>query len=206
MLSDTDKVSCNIKKHKFDNKQRLYVFAILAIINTLVNMDHGTIPAASNEIKKDLKINEAQLGTFGSLVYFGNLLGALLLTRLIDVIDRKVLTIVTTIISAILIYSFTKVSFLWFLLINRILVGIVQIFITIYFPVWIDQFGPKNWKITMMSIFTVSSPLGVMFGYMLTMSVKLNLDVRLIFNLKVESFLYYTSNSSYCCCSFDCFA
>jgi hypothetical protein len=38
-------------------------------------MDHGTIPAATSEIKNDLNINDDILGIFGSLVYLGNLLG-----------------------------------------------------------------------------------------------------------------------------------
>ncbi len=38
-------------------------------------MDHGTIPASTAEIKKDLDIGDGSLGVFGSLVYLGNILG-----------------------------------------------------------------------------------------------------------------------------------
>ncbi len=196
--SISEKNASLIITHKFETKQRIYVFTILTIINTLVNMDHGTIPASSNEIKRDLKINESHLGVFGSLVYLGNLIGALCLTRLIDMINRKLLIIVTTIISAILIFSFTKINYIYYLLLNRVLVGIVQIFITIYFPVWIDQYGPKKWKTIMMSIFNVTSPLGVMFGYILTMTVKQHLDVSKLFYILVESILFNSSNITSC--------
>ena len=178
MEKDKKTISEKFEKIKLCSKQRVLLFVLLSLLNIVINMDHGTIPAASNEIKKDLKINETALGSFGSLVYLGNLIGAILLTRLIDIVDRKILTVTTTIISSILIYSFTRSSTLWFLLLNRVLVGAGQAFITIYFPVWIDQFGPRSWKTIMMSAFNLTSPIGVMIGYILTMVIKVNLDVR----------------------------
>ena len=59
----------------FRRKTRYFIFVILVLTNLIVNMDHGTIPAATSEIKYDLNINDDTLGIFGSLVYFGNLLG-----------------------------------------------------------------------------------------------------------------------------------
>lgn len=38
-------------------------------------MDHGNIPAATKEISKYLEIDLATLGLFGSLAFFGSLLG-----------------------------------------------------------------------------------------------------------------------------------
>lgn len=56
-------------------KVRWFVFIILFVITTLVNMDHGTVPAATKDIKEDLKIDDNILGIFGSLVFLGNLFG-----------------------------------------------------------------------------------------------------------------------------------
>jgi MFS family permease len=158
-------------------KKRISLFILFAFLNILINMDHGTIPAASNEIKNDLNISHTAIGSFGSLVYFGNLVGAFILTKLIDSMNRIYLTIFTTLFCALMIYLFIIINNLYFLLVNRILVGISQSFITIYFPVWIDQYGPKSWKTFMLSIFNVTSPFGVIFGYFLTSMIKLNYDV-----------------------------
>lgn len=62
-------------KPKFTRKARIFIFIILVFVNILVNMDHGTVPAANDEIQRDLDINETILGLFGSLVFFGNLIG-----------------------------------------------------------------------------------------------------------------------------------
>lgn len=59
----------------FKRKTRYFIFIILVVTNLIINMDHGTIPAATSEIKLDLSIGDDTLGIFGSLVYFGNLLG-----------------------------------------------------------------------------------------------------------------------------------
>ena len=59
----------------FKRRTRYFIFLILVVTNLIINMDHGTIPAATSEIKEDLKIDDDTLGIFGSLVYFGNLLG-----------------------------------------------------------------------------------------------------------------------------------
>lgn len=54
---------------------RCLVFTILVILNILVNMDHGTIPAATEEISHYLGIDKSTIGLYGSLAFFGSLLG-----------------------------------------------------------------------------------------------------------------------------------
>ena len=58
-----------------EKNTRYFIFTILVITNLIINMDHGTIPAATSEIKRDLKVDDDTLGIFGSLVYLGNLIG-----------------------------------------------------------------------------------------------------------------------------------
>jgi len=56
-------------------KSRYLVFAVILAINICINLDNGFIPAASDEIRKYLDINDAIFGLYGSLSFFGNLLG-----------------------------------------------------------------------------------------------------------------------------------
>ena len=65
----------------FSRKIRSFIFILIIITNLIINMDHGTIPAATSEIKKDLNIDDASLGVFGSLVFFGNLLGTFFIKK-----------------------------------------------------------------------------------------------------------------------------
>jgi hypothetical protein len=57
---------------------RWILFFIFFIIQILMNMDHGTIPAATEDIRIDLNIDNKILGIFGSLVFLGNLIGTIL--------------------------------------------------------------------------------------------------------------------------------
>lgn len=161
----------------FTKKQRMLVFLVLAVMNVLLNMDHGTLPAASNEIKESLEISDSKFGAFGSLVYLGNLIGAFFITKLIDLFERRYFCIVTAIINSGLLYVFAFSKDLSLLYVVRVLIGIMQTFITVYLPVWIDQFGPSKSKTMMMSVFNITSPLGVMLGYILTMLIKKGLKV-----------------------------
>ena len=42
---------------------------------------------------------------------------------------------------------------------------------SIYFPVWVDQFGPKTTKTIMMAFIQVASPLGIVIGYAMTKGI-----------------------------------
>ena len=73
---------------------RYTIFVLYIFLNILMNVDHGTVPAATNEIKTDLVINDEILGLFGSLVFVGTIIGSLLTLTLINFFNRKYLLII----------------------------------------------------------------------------------------------------------------
>lgn len=54
---------------------RWFIFGVFINLAILMNYDHGTVPAATDEIRADLDITDDILGIFGSLVFLGNLIG-----------------------------------------------------------------------------------------------------------------------------------
>jgi hypothetical protein len=54
---------------------RWFLFSFFVILQVLMNIDHGTFPAATDEIKRDLNIMDHELGLFGSLVFLGITIG-----------------------------------------------------------------------------------------------------------------------------------
>jgi preprotein translocase subunit SecG len=54
---------------------RWFLFFFFVFLQILMNIDHGTFPAATEEIKKDLNILDHELGLFGSLVFLGITIG-----------------------------------------------------------------------------------------------------------------------------------
>ena len=69
--------------------------------------------------------------------------------------------------------------------INRIFVGIFQAYITIYLPVWCDQFGLTNKKSIMISLIQAGSTIGVVIGYFLTFEIQKKLYVHTRFFIPI---------------------
>lgn len=70
-----NKLKCLDEDKVLPRRTRWFVFIIFVILNIVINFDHGTIPEATADIKKDLRVDDNTLGLFGSLVFLGNLIG-----------------------------------------------------------------------------------------------------------------------------------
>ena len=159
-------------KLKISRTKRNILFLVLFFSNVAINLDHGAIPGATDEIGKAYHTHETELGTFGALVYFGVAVGALILIFIIHIINRKYMIIFSLLANAVLILSFTAFNNVIYLCFNRFVTGIFQAMISIYIPIWIDQFGQKNIKTILMTFFHLSSIGGLIMGYLITMEVK----------------------------------
>lgn len=73
-FSNTNMSNKNIHL-RLSRNVRWFIFCILVLVTVMINMDHGTIPAATEEIKESLKLGNDDLGYFGSLVFLGNIIG-----------------------------------------------------------------------------------------------------------------------------------
>lgn len=73
ILSNNNKIKNN--NLHLSRNVRWFIFCILVLVTIMINMDHGTIPAATEEIKSSLNLGDDVLGYFGSLVFLGNIIG-----------------------------------------------------------------------------------------------------------------------------------
>ncbi len=144
------------------------VFANIFMVNLLINIDHGVVPAATTRLKDDLKINNSQLGLLGSVVYFGLTLGSFIAPTLIRRIPPKIIILVSLTFEAIFLISFTVTKVFPLLLICRGGIGFFQVFMVIYFPVWVDLFSPSSLATLWMTLLQLAVPVGVTFGYVMT--------------------------------------
>jgi len=55
--------------------KRIAIFVLIISINIACNLEHGTIPACTDELKAKLGITEDMVGLLGTLMYCGNLIG-----------------------------------------------------------------------------------------------------------------------------------
>ena len=106
-------------------------------------------------------------------------IGSIIFFSVIGQVNRKWMIVLCLILIISCLYSFAMINITYFLFVNRILTGIFQVnfcitqsFMTIYFPVWCDQYGPNGKKAMMIASLQIGVPLGVVFGYILTVIIK----------------------------------
>ena len=150
-----------------DNKLRQTLFYLLCIVYCISSCDGGIVPQQNNNLKKDFKTeeNESKIGLFGSIDYVGRILGALVMSFLINKIHRKIFFG-----GCCLFKSFTLLIALTthdyhVNLVMRLLSGIPQTLLTSYGTIWVDQFGKRKSRTMMLPIFQFFALLGIVIGY-----------------------------------------
>lgn len=156
-------------------KMRWIIFFLFTNLNLLMNFDHGTIPAATEQLRDYLDLSDSKLGLFGSLVFLGTIIGSLISLTIINKFNRKFILMVFLILCGLSLFLFTKTTNYIFLCIDRIIIGLFQAFISIYLPLWCEQFGTEKRKSLMIALLQVASPLGVLVGYIVTTLLNMHL-------------------------------
>ena len=153
------------KKINLSRKIRWIIFTILICIIILSDIDQGILSSTTSYLMIDFKMTERQLGGFGSMIFLGIALGCIFTFTLINKFKRKILLLFTLSSNVISLFLTTKTSNLILLYLCRVVAGFSQSFLTIYIPVWSDQFGIHKYKSIMLSIIHISSSFGYLFGY-----------------------------------------
>ena len=162
--SDFDDIKEQENLKELSPKGRNVVFILYLISNILISMDHGSIPASINELRQ-LTSYDQSIGLFGSLVYFGNILGSMIFFNLINTLNRKFLLLISLLGNSVCLFTFVIIENIPFLFFNRVLVGMLQAYITIYMPVWCNQFGLISQRNYMIALIQLVSPIGIFLGY-----------------------------------------
>ena len=181
---------------------RWILFLIFIFINVLMNFDHGTIPAATEQLRSYLELTDSELGFFGSLVFVGVIIGSLVSLTIINIFNRKYILMVCLILCGFSLFVFTVTTNYILLCIDRVIIGIFQAFISIYLPLWCVQFGVETRKALMMALIQLAPPLGVLVGYIVTTILNMYLSYlpyfgdideneRWLYSFYIQSFLIW---------------
>jgi len=97
-----------------------------------LNIDHGILPAGTNQIKSDLNLSNSKFGTLGSVLYLGETLGSALASVLLQNYNPKTLLIGCLILNILSLIIFTVTDNFVVLIFCRIFSGIFQVFFSIF--------------------------------------------------------------------------
>ena len=176
-LSISAKTMNSIKSISYiiNRKIRWIIFFIFMLINLLMNFDHGIVPAATEQLRNYLDLTDSELGLFGSFVFIGVIIGSLISLTIINTFNRKYILMVCLVLCGFSLFLFTVTKQYALLCIDRVIVGVFQAFISIYLPLWCDQFGIERRKALMIALIQVAPPLGVLVGYIVTTILNMSL-------------------------------
>ena len=144
------------------------IYIASCICNIIVNFDHGIIPASTFILRKELGINDLFLGVLGSMIFFGLMSGSLISGYLFTKYSCRKLILISLVLIIIGVLSFTVSGGNKFCLIfSRFISGFFQVFLVVYYPVWVDCFAGTK-KTMWLTFLQVGVPLGVFLGYGIT--------------------------------------
>ena len=164
----------NINENKNANKEnkltlyksiRILVYCLLLLSIIFINMSASIFPSSSIDIKEYLKINDYQFGQFFLYSSIGKIIGSILYFTIKRVINRKVLLILTTLINSTILIVFQFTNSFWVFSLLKGIMGITDMLIQIFVPVWIQQFGIAKYKLGLTSIIQLSNPFGKVLAF-----------------------------------------
>ena len=154
-----------LKKNLFPISKKIRYYIYILELFCLFNLDQGGISASTKEIKSYFNMTDRELGSFGGISFLGTTLGGIFSLSIINKVNRRYLILIFLTNIIISLYFPTIISSKILLILCRILTGFSQSFMSIYLPVWVDQYGIYNKKSIMMSIISVPSAFGYLLGY-----------------------------------------
>ncbi|EAR86984.1 MFS transporter (macronuclear) [Tetrahymena thermophila SB210] len=176
--SEEEKAQCEQEDEpQQEKKGSKLVFFIICLSNILLNIDHGVVPAATQQIKEDLNIGDSELGFLGSLVYFGIVSAGFIAGKAYMKFPSKYVMIATIMCMVGLLFLFTFIEEINALYFVRFVTGATQVFLLVYFPVWVDLYG-RDKKTIWLTLLQVGVPLGVFAGYAITAALPKSMGWR----------------------------
>jgi len=122
-----------------------FIFIMLFLSNVFINVDHGSLPGCSDQIKKDLNMNNFEFGILGSVVYGGLTVGAGVATGAYSKGSWIKPSLVGTLaFNAIAVWVFTLTDSFYINAFLRFWIGFFQVFCCIFTPVWADAYAREN--------------------------------------------------------------
>ena len=154
------------KQIELNTKHRQIVFILISAIYCISSCDGGIVPQQNKNIQYNFEDpGESRVGLFGSIDYVGRILGAIVMSLLIDIINRQIFLTSCCIIKAIFVFIPACTENYYINLIARLLSGIPQTLLTSYGTIWTDQFGRKKRRSLMLALFQLFALLGILVGY-----------------------------------------
>ena len=157
------------RKVRLSRYYRFFLFFIMVSIEGVMNIANGLLSSATKEVKKELNMNDAKFGSFGTSNSFGRIISSTLFGMLNQKMSRKWSTTLGIGFHAIFLLCFQVTNNANILIFVRGLHGFTQMPPSIYVPVWIDQYAIRSYRTVQLTTVQLSQTIGKCIGYLLNM-------------------------------------
>ena len=143
---------------------RFILFCILILFFMATDFDSGIIISCYKNFISDLKMTDFQFGSLNSINSTGKIIALVLYMLLIQKNHRKLILALNAIMYGLYFFSYFFITNYSFISILKFIQAFCEIFITIYLPVWVDQFGIKKYKTLFLSFYFMVNTYGRIIG------------------------------------------
>eukprot|EP00164_Ancoracysta_twista_P012254 GFYU01019179.1.p1 GENE.GFYU01019179.1~~GFYU01019179.1.p1 ORF type:complete len:305 (+),score=58.82 GFYU01019179.1:284-1198(+) len=147
-------------------RARLWIFLCFFCAEVLINYESGALPASLSAISNDFHLSYVAQGALGSLVYIGFVVSSLVAGHSLQ--DYKPGTLLggSMLLNAGFTVMFALAPNPWLLYCGRFCVGVSQVTVVVYAPVWVDHHAPQGKATLWMCVVQAGCPTGVVIGYL----------------------------------------
>ena len=163
---------------------RILVYTLLLLTIIFINLTSGLFPSAYNEIKTIYNISANKYGFFFFSSAVGKIIGSLIFEKLNNIVNRKPFIAATILLNCIFIIIIRFSSNFLLVLFLKLFMGISEIIIQIFSPLWVQQFGLHQYKVLLTAFIQLSNPLGKILSFYL------NFYLSFIQIMKIEGILF----------------
>jgi len=146
--------------------------------------DNGIPPAISVKFKQELNLGDGKFGMLGSMIFVGQCIGSFLSSPILQKINAKYVLIFALTVDIVTLTGFCLFDSFVIMAGLRVATGIMQVFFTVYLPVWADSFGTDEEKPGWFALLIISNPLGTIVGYAVAAFVQDSLGWRYAFYIQ----------------------
>ncbi|KAL7067087.1 major facilitator superfamily protein [Cryptosporidium serpentis] len=145
-----------------------FVFSWMLLTQTLRNYDTGALPVLLGVITEEFGLQNVQLGLLGAVPYIAAMFMAFIVNSPLQVSSQKWIITVSLIFLSVGLALMLASTSSALLFISRFIIGAMQAPLSIYMPVWIDEFTPPNKLTAWMGVSQITMIVGVAMGYLIT--------------------------------------
>ena len=153
-----------------NKKHRQMIFILICAEYCISCCDGGIIPQQNKNIQYNFEdTGDSRVGLFSSIDYVGRIVGAVVMSALIDKLDRRIFFSSCCLFKAVTLFVSTCTENYYWNLIARLISGIPQTLLTSYGTIWADQFGRRKRRSLMLALFQLFALGGILVGYVIGM-------------------------------------